>query len=215
MSLSNRLAWSVAVVVGLSCWTARGADEPAKTATAGKAAEGGKAPSTEQIAKLVEQLDADRYADRQAASEKLATIGKPAIAALSKAAVGESAEVTIRAIGLLGKFLESSDQETNRAAKATLETIAKSDRQAAARRAQELIKPPATETPAPGGNGIAMGQIQFQVHAIGVGAGGSRKSMKVVNGVKEIEVEEGGKKVKITDDPQQGIKIEVTSMENG
>ncbi len=215
MSLSNRLAWSVAVVVGLSCWTARGADEPAKTATAGKAAEGGKAPSTEQIAKLVEQLDADRYADRQAASEKLATIGKPAIAALSKAAVGESAEVTIRAIGLLGKFLESSDQETNRAAKAALETIAKSDRQAAARRAQELIKPPATETPAPGGNGIAMGQIQFQVHAIGVGAGGSRKSMKVVNGVKEIEVEEGGKKVKITDDPQQGIKIEVTSKENG
>ena len=39
--------------------------------------------------------------------------------------------------------------------------------------------------------------------------------MKVVNGVKEIEVEEGGKKVKITDDPQQGIKIEVTSKENG
>ena len=129
---------------------------------------GASPASTEQIAKLVEQLDADRYADRQAASEKLATIGKPAIAALSKAAVGESAEVTIRAIGLLGKFLESSDQETNRAAKATLETIAKSDRQAAARRAQELIKPPATETPAPGGNGIAMGQIQFQVHAIGV-----------------------------------------------
>jgi hypothetical protein len=205
----------VAIVLGLSCWTARGADEPAKTETAEKAAEASKAPSAEQIAKLVEQLDADRYADRQAASEKLATIGKPAIAALFKAAVGESAEVTVRAIGLLGKFLESSDQETKNAAKSALETIAKSDRQGAARRAQELIKPPAMGTPAPGGNGIALGRIQFQVQAIGVGVGGSRKSMKVVNGVKEIEAEEDGKTVKITDDPQQGIKIEVTSKENG
>ena len=116
---------------------------------------------------------------------------------------------------MLGKLLESSDQETKNAAKAALETVAKSGRQSAARRAQELIKPPATETPAPGGNGIALGQIQFQVRAMGVGVGGSRKSMKVVNGAKEIEVEEGGKTVKITDDPQQGIKIEVTAKENG
>ena len=53
MSLSNRLAWSVAIVLGLGCWTAWGADEPAKTATAEKAAESSAAPSAEQIAKLV------------------------------------------------------------------------------------------------------------------------------------------------------------------
>ena len=56
-----------------------------------------------------------------------------------------------------------------------------------------------------GGGG---GQIQIQVQAIG---GGNKKfQMKNVNGVKEIEAEEDGRTVKIVDDPNKGIKMEVT-----
>jgi hypothetical protein len=39
--------------------------------------------------------------------------------------------------------------------------------------------------------------------------------MKDVNGVKEIQVEESGKKVKINDDPAKGIKLEVTETKDG
>jgi len=84
-----------------------------------------KPPSAEELAKLVAQLDAPRFADRQAASEKLAAIGKPAIGALAKVAVGDSPEVTSRAIGLLASLLESSDQPTKAAARTALETIAR------------------------------------------------------------------------------------------
>jgi hypothetical protein len=216
MLLWKRVMWCVALAAGLSAASAWAKDEPAKTpASETKAvdAKPGEAPKAagEDIAKLVQQLDADRFNDRQAASEKLAAIGKPAVAALAKAAVGDSLEATTRAIGLLGKMLESSDKDTKDAARAALETIAKSDKPAAARRAQELVKPAAPE-PQPGMPGnIGQGMIQIQVGNMGVG----RRSMKNINGVKEIDVDEDGKKVKITDDPQNGIKIEATTKKEG
>jgi hypothetical protein len=216
MVLSKRMVLMVAMVVGLPGLLARAKDESPKTpATEAKAADAKAADaqkaSPEEIAKLVEQLDAERFNDRQAASQKLAGVGKAAVAALAKAAVGESLEVTTRAIGILGKYLESTDQETRDAAKTALEGIAKSDKPAAARRAQELIKPQ-TQEQQPGGQGrVVQGVVQIQVG----GAGASRRSMKNVNGVKEIEAEENGKKVKITDDPKNGIKIEATSKKDG
>jgi hypothetical protein len=46
-----------------------------------------------------------------------------------------------------------------------------------------------------------------------VASGGGAQTMKAwtVNGVKNVEVAEGDKKVKIHEDPQQGIKIEITT----
>ena len=174
-----------------------------------------KTPSAEELAKLVAQLDAPRFADRQAATEKLAAIGKPAIGALAKAAVGDSPEVTGRSIGLLAKLLESSEQPTKDAARTALETIAKSDRPAAASRAQELLKPQPEQMPG-GMRGFNFGQIRIGVGGGGGPGGGSgHRSMKIVNGVKEIEAEENGKKVKIVDDPQQGISIEATTEKDG
>jgi hypothetical protein len=210
MSLAKHVLLMVAVLVGLSGLFARAADEPAKTSAAGKTE--AKGPSADEIAKLVEQLDAERFSERQAASEKLAEIGKPAIAPLAKAAVGDSLEVTTRAIALLGKFLDSSDQATKDAAKTALEGLAKSDKSAVARRAQEYVKQPAKEQPA-GQGGIVVGQ--FQIQAGGIIGGNKRRTMKNVNGVKEIEAEEDGKKVKIIDDPQKGIKVEHTYKKDG
>ena len=95
------------------------------------------ASPSDLVARLVEQLDAPRFADREAASEKLAALGRTTIPALSKAAASKSAEASARAIDLLRKLLESIDPSTGDAAKIALEALAKNDRQ--------------TLAPAPGG----------------------------------------------------------------
>jgi len=222
MLLSKRVWPVVAVIIGLYPCLAWGAEEKAKDAAAQSPAAGASnAASEEEIAKLVQQLDADRFPERQAASQKLITAGKAAIPALAKAAVGESLEVTVRSIDILRKFFESSDEPTKQAAKAALETLAKSDRPSAARRAEEVINPkPAAgaDQVLPGGGIIIGGQgaiIQGRVQIIAAGANARRISVKNANGVKEIEAEENGRKIKIVDDPQQGIKMEITAKKDG
>ncbi|MGD0899278.1 MAG: hypothetical protein ABR915_15685 [Thermoguttaceae bacterium] len=180
------------------------------------------APSEGQIAEWIRQLDADEFSRRETAQEKLAAAGKAAVPELAKAAVGDSLEVTVRSMDLLGKCYQSSDEATRKAAKDALETIAKSNRAAAARRAEQILKPP----PKPGETqpamgGIILGQgmggvirIQGNVQVAG-GAGVKKTSVTVTNGVKQIDAEEDGKKIKIVDDPQKGIKIEVTSKKDG
>ncbi len=105
------------------------------------------APSADEIAQWVEKLNSERFADRQAASEKLAAIGKPAIPALAKAAAGDSLEATIRSVEILKKLYGSSDESAKTAAKEALEQIAKSDNAAAARRAKEIVAPKPEEQP--------------------------------------------------------------------
>ena len=70
-------------------------------------------PLVEEIAKLVQQLDAGRFAERQSASQKLTAAGKAAIPALAKAALGDSLEMTVRSIDILRKFHESSTRPTS------------------------------------------------------------------------------------------------------
>ena len=166
--------------------------------------------SAGEIAALVEQLDSDKFAERQAASEKLSAIGKPAIPALAEAAAGESLEVTVRSLAILKELLESPDEPTKEAAKSALEQIAKSDRPSAARRAEDALK--SLQQPQPPAGIMLPGGIQIAVAAAG---GGRRVSVKNVNGVKEIEADEGERKIKIVDDPKQGIKMEVTTKKNG
>lgn len=181
----------------------------------GAEAEAGEKPAAIQaspgeIAALVEQLDSDKFAQRQAASEKLSAIGKPAIPALAEAAAGESLEVTVRSLEILKGLLESPDEPTKEAAKSALEQVAKSDRPSAARRAEDALKT-LEQRQRPVGMNVP-GGIQI---AVAAAAGGRRVSVKNVNGVKEIEADEGDRKVKIVDDPKQGIKMEVTTKKNG
>jgi hypothetical protein len=193
-----------AVLVGLA-WAVAAENQPAEP----QAAPSPAPPSAEEIAALVKQLDADKFADRQAASEKLTAIGKPAIEALIGAATGESLEAAVRAIDILKKALDSSDAPTKDAAKAALEQIAQSEQSAAARRAQDALKAFEERQRAPAQ--AVPGAIQIAV----VGGGARRVSVRNVNGVKTIEAEEDGKKVKIVDDPKQGIQMEVTGKKDG
>lgn len=213
MLLLQRFALLVAVAGALSPTRAWGLEEPAPAGASAETktveAQNSATPSNEEIAKLVAQLDAERYADRQAASEKLEAIGRPAIPELAKAAVGESLEANVRAIELLAKFLESSDAATKEAAKVALETIAKSDRQAAAGRAKDALKAEESQRN-PQNAPRGQGQIIIGGGGIQLGPGGfTKKSVKIVNGVKQIDVSAGGKTIKICDSPKDGIKIEV------
>jgi len=198
----------VAVVLGfcVPVWAQEGPAEEKPEASPA-------APAPEKIAALVRELDSDRFAERQAASDELAEIGKPAIEALAEAAVGESLEVTVRSIDVLKKLAGSSDDATKKAAKAALEKIAKSDRPSAARRAEEALK--AMEKQHQRANVFGPRAIQGGIQIAVAGAGARRVSVKTVNGVKTIEADEGDRKVKIVDDPKAGIKMEVTTKKNG
>lgn len=196
---------TLALAAALSALAAE--DKPGEhKKVAERPAAGAAAPSAAEIAALVKQLDSDKFADRQAASDKLGEIGRPAVAALTEAAAGDSLEVTVRSIDILKKLLDSSDEATKTAAKGALEKVAASKNPAGARRAQDALKE--LEAKQQAAQRFAPGRIQFG--AVG-GAGGRRMSVRNVNGVKTIDVEEANQKVKIVDDPKQGIKMEVTT----
>lgn len=167
------------------------------------------------IAKWIRQLDSNRFAERNEASSKLEAAGKAAMPAMSEAALGNSREVTLRVIDILKKHFNEGDEATKDAAKEALEKLAASDNQSTARRAKDVLnpKPPAQAGVLPGIQ-IGRAQIQIQMNAI-AGGQGKKVKTKIVNGVKEIEVEEKDVQVKITEDPAGGIKMEVTEKKDG
>ncbi|MGI8981895.1 MAG: hypothetical protein ACR2FY_21905 [Pirellulaceae bacterium] len=184
----------------------------------GKAEAGAaKAASAAEIDKLMEQLDANRFSERQEAQQKLVEIGKVAFPALEKGTQHVSREVAVRSLEILKNHFQKGDDATKAAAKESLERLTKNNDAILAKRAGEILSPPKPAVQLPGGNvpfRVGGGNIQIQV--VG-GAGGNVKkvSVKDVNGVKEIEAEENGKKVKINDDPAKGIKLEVTETKDG
>jgi len=169
---------------------------------------------TADIASWIEQLDADQFSERQAASAKLAEAGDAAIPALVKAAQGDSREVIVRSIDILKNHFESGDKAIKEAAEKGLKELSESDNVIASSRAADAIKPkqqPAVGQGNLGGIIVGRGNIQIRVQAIG---GNRRIQMKNANGVKEIEAEENGQKVKIKEDAN-GIKMQVTEKKDG
>ena len=171
-----------------------------------------------RIVKLVERLDAPRFADRQAAQEELANLGKAALPALEKAAESDNREIAGRAFEVIQRHFQGEDAAMKDAAKESLDRLSKSQSESVARRAKDLLSPPKRPEPQipQGLQGLRIGgaRIQIQV-AGGAGPNVKRVSMKEVNGVKEIEAHENGRKVKIVDDPAAGIKLEVTETKDG
>jgi hypothetical protein len=184
------------------------ADEEAKDKPAGNVA------SAEEIADLIRQLDADQFSQREAATKRLTDIGKPAVPAVSKAAVEGSLEVTGRSIDILKNLYESSDEAAKAAAEKALQELADGDHRAAARRAKEILKPEQAAGQRFPGGGIIMGRANIQIQ-VGRAVNGKKISVKTINGVKTIEAEEKDKKIKIVDDPKQGIKMEITTKKDG
>lgn len=197
------------------------ADEPAGDPPAAEtkpAQSADDAKTSDQIAALIKQLNDDRFAVREAATRKLVKIGAPAIAPLAEAAQGSQLEVTTRAFTVFEKLWKSNDIETREAVGKALDDLAASDHETASARAEKMLAKldEKDEQPPFGAFGQVLpfggnAQIQIQVQAIAGGAGNVKKiKIKNVNGVKDVEAQDGDLKVKINETPNGGIKMEVT-----
>ncbi len=82
-----------ALVLAVPCALAQDAPEPKPVEKAGEL--------DAKIEKLVKQLGSDKYREREAATEELKKIGRPAVPALTKALKSEDLEVRVRAESIL------------------------------------------------------------------------------------------------------------------
>ena len=176
--------------------------------------------SPDDITQWVKNLDADEYGTRQSAQKKLEKAGVAAIDAVREAAVGESQEAASRAIDILQKHARSDDESLKTAATGALQKLAEGDNAIVAERAENALKPMEEETPQqspdtpvpvrprviPFGGG---GGIRIEAHAIQIGGGAKRVSIKNVDGNKEIDVEEKDRKIKITESAEGHIKMKI------
>ncbi|MBN1418263.1 MAG: hypothetical protein JXP34_05770 [Planctomycetes bacterium] len=176
------------------------------------AGEPSQGDADEEIPRLARELDADDYDTREAATERLAAIGKPAIPALEKAAAGESLEATLRAVEILERLRDSDDEETRTAARQALERLSEGEHAAAARQAKKALAPKIQEK-----NSMPFGQLGFGAVQIQIGGGLRSKSVSVrnVNGVKEIDATEDGRKIRIREGGPDGIRVEITATKDG
>jgi len=194
------------------------AEQAGKPISSEPAKQSAPAVSPEELEKLVQQLDADAFSDRQAASQRLAELGRAAIDALVRAATSESLEANLRALDILKKHLESQDQELSKSAKEALEKIAAGPRAPSARRARDILKAYEERVRqetfqqqgfnVPGARIQVMGQAQV---IIGQGV----RQMQIINNTKTIEGEDKEGKFRIVEDPKEGITVELTRTKDG
>jgi hypothetical protein len=145
-----------------------------------------------EIDELVAQLDHERLTKRQQAQKKLLSMGKAAIPALAKAALSGKRETIEKSIDVLGKLAQSKDEETKDAARVTLQMLSESEQPSTADRAKlalnskeaEAIKP-FEGWDKPGNEFAGGGQMNRSV------------SVSSVNGVRSINVKEGGRETSI------------------
>jgi hypothetical protein len=117
--------------------------------------------------------------------------------------------------------MDTADESVRLPARVALENIAKSENTTAANRAKQALEARNPNKPGPMvfGNGIIRGGIKIAALNVAVaagGAGGAQKiSVRSTNGVRDIDVEETGRKIKIHDDPAKAITVEVTETKDG
>ena len=121
-----------------------------------------------KIDRWIEQLDADEYVVREAATHKLAAAGAPAIARLTPAMTDGSLEVVMRGVLILQEGALSQDVATERAAHTALTQLAGLRVTAVARRADATLK--------------SLGQMRRQraeIELARLGAGVGRRHMQI------------------------------------
>lgn len=212
-----------AVMLSLLCLTgpARAGQAPKTDNKTKDAAPPAAKATTQQIAQWVKDMDAEEFATREQAVAKLAEAGKAAIGPVAAAAKGKGLEVSTRSVAVLKKLLASKDEATKAAAKAALEELAKDEKHPAAHMAWQALE--GDKPPKRNGGGVTINGGRIVIGGVGgnivinaqAGPGGQmHMSVKNVNGEKEIDVVENGRKVKITEG-KGGITMTVTDPPKG
>lgn len=99
----------------------------------------GRGEPTQTVAEAIAQLASDQFADREAASSRLAAAGADAIAALVAAARGDDPEVAVRAVDILRGMLGRGDAALAEAAEAGLQQVATAGSLAIAQQAETAL----------------------------------------------------------------------------
>lgn len=123
----KRRSWFIAILVLplLAVWAA--------------AAESETGTPPEQIAQWIRQLNADRFVDREVATERLIAAGAAAVSPTLAAVAENNLEVTTRGVYVLQELALSPEDEVSAAAHAALEKIAAPRLTSAARRARVTL----------------------------------------------------------------------------
>jgi hypothetical protein len=163
-----------------------------------------------ELTQLIKDLDADRFSERQDATRELKELGEPAIAKLAETVQGTSREASRRALEILKSHFAGDDNQLKQAAKAALEKLAESESAPVAQKAKALLdpKPPAVAPPRNPFGGARI-NVQFQIGGV------QRVQMRDVNGVKDIDIKEQDRSIKIHEDPDKGITVEIVEKKDG
>lgn len=109
------------------------------TAAPAFSAETETSPLSGQIRQWIGQLNAERFVDREVATEKLIAAGGASVSPTLAAVAGNNLEVTTRAVYVLQELALSPDIDASEAAHAALEKIAEPRLTSAARRARSTL----------------------------------------------------------------------------
>ncbi|MBI85955.1 MAG: hypothetical protein CMJ81_22385 [Planctomycetaceae bacterium] len=132
-----RMLVLVVMIQTLALSVAGQAGEPAEsTATENEQA---SAELEEKLRRWIRQLDADRFADRELATNHLVTAGLPAIRLTKEAADGSSLEVTTRAVYILQRLALDENSHVQEAARQALIQLATGEDSAAQRGAAKSL----------------------------------------------------------------------------
>lgn len=125
---SRALSWLVAaglfgLLLGRKDAHAQSAAPPISSATVAEDSQEAEAasPTDQRVAELVQKLDNDRYAVRQAAQRELQSLGAPALKLTAQTATDGTLESSTRAVSVLLDWIDSKDPELSLAA---LEVVA-------------------------------------------------------------------------------------------
>lgn len=165
-----------------------------------------------EIRYWIRQLDADQFAKRQEASEKLLAFGGQAIGPLEEGARNGNGEVVSRSIDILRKFATSEEEGISGQAIESLKRLA----EAGNRTASRLSKAALDEVePMRNRRGMDFARPQLADEAVFPQGGMQRSvSVKNINGDQTIEVTENGVTKKIEKSEAGKVTVTVTEGED-
>jgi len=170
-------------------------------------------------AALSRQLDHQQLSVREEASRALESLGVGAVEALSRVAERGSPEARRRAFEILEKFRQADEAALRDAAGKALEKIAAGNNAEAAEKASQLLSPEASsadDARYPSLQRLPLRDENLLPPHLRLpaelfeGVGATLRTTTRVNGRVETTVKEDGRTVKIVEEPNSGITIEVT-----
>ncbi len=178
-------------------------------------------PSSTSVDQLLRDLRSSRFQVREEASARIATLGVSAIQPLRDAAESMDRETASRALAILDAFTRDADSIVAQQARDALAALENSTNPVVADLANAaLVKTedlPRSAVILPnrvirpgfpiGGNGL---QLQF-----GIAPGGFSRSTRIINGHREITIQENGRKTVIEDTNGKDIQVRITETVNG